>query len=44
MSHEWDCRCPRCEADEAKYTGDDPRTDDAQARYESGGERSDDDD
>lgn len=30
MSHEWHCRCPRCEADEAKYTGDDPADDDTE--------------
>lgn len=34
MSHEWDCRCPRCEADEAKYT----REDEEPERYERGGE------
>ena len=33
MSHEWNCRCPRCEADEAKYTGPDPADKEAE-RYE----------
>jgi hypothetical protein len=37
MSHEWNCRCPRCETDEAKYTGPDPREQDEAARHAAGG-------
>lgn len=35
MSHEWNCLCPRCEADEARYTGPDPRADEEADRYEA---------
>jgi len=43
MSHEWNCRCPRCEADEAKYTGPDPLDEaESELRYGGGEEAGDD--